>query len=300
LKNTFSIKDLENLSGIKAHTIRIWEKRYEILQPMRTDTNIRLYDFESLQKLLNITLLHNYGYKISAISKYSEAQIPKLVNEIISSKSAKEHAISAFKIAMINFDQAHFLITYNALLSEKTFKEIFIDVFKPFLFEVETLSQTGTITPAQEHFICYLIKQKLVINIEKVQLTAPTKTDRTLVLYLPKGELHEIGLMYINYELLTNGYQTIYLGQNIPLNNLKTLPQNFNPIDFVTFMTLKPEADGVNNYVKQMNENILDSDSKFWLTGKQTELIKPNYLRENTIIFEDAENLLERLQTNSF
>jgi len=298
MKTTFSIKDLENLSGIKAHTIRIWEKRYEILQPMRTGTNIRLYDFESLQKLLNITLLHNYGYKISAISKYSESKIPQLVNDIISSKSAKQHAISAFKIAMVNFDQTHFLTTYNALLSEKTFKEIFTEVFTPFLHEIGTLSQTDTITPAQEHFICYLIKQKLVINIEKAQLTAPTKTERTLVLYLPTDELQEIGLMYINYELLTNGYQTIYLGQNIPIDNLKSLPQNFSPIDFVTFMTSKPDADNINNYIKQIHEILLDSDSRFWLTGKQTRKIKQNNLRFNTIIFEDYESLLEQLKTD--
>ena len=110
VKNVFSIKDLENLSGIKAHTIRIWEKRYNVLQPMRTDTNIRLYDLASLQKLLNITLLHDHGYKISKIAAYSEEKIPSLVREITSSKNAKNHAISAFKMAMMNFDQELFLI----------------------------------------------------------------------------------------------------------------------------------------------------------------------------------------------
>ena len=105
VKNTFSIKDLENLTGIKAHTIRIWEKRYNVLEPMRTDTNIRLYDLSSLQKLLNITLLNDYGYKISKISKLNPDKIPLLVNEIISEKSAKNHAISSFKMEMMNFDQ---------------------------------------------------------------------------------------------------------------------------------------------------------------------------------------------------
>ena len=104
VKNNFSIKDLENLSGIKAHTIRIWEKRYNVLEPMRTDTNIRFYDLSCLQKLLNITLLHEYGYKISKISKMPVEKIPALVKEIISAKSAKNHAISSFKMAMINFD----------------------------------------------------------------------------------------------------------------------------------------------------------------------------------------------------
>ena len=113
IKNVFSIKDLENLSGIKAHTIRIWEKRYNVLEPMRTETNIRLYDLSNLQKLLNITLLHNHGYKISKISKLSNERIPELVNEIISDKSVKHHAISTFKMAMINFDHSLFFNTFN-------------------------------------------------------------------------------------------------------------------------------------------------------------------------------------------
>jgi DNA-binding transcriptional MerR regulator len=136
VKNVFSIKDLENLTGIKAHTIRIWEKRYNVLEPMRTETNIRLYDLANLQKILNITLLHNHGYKISKISKLSEEQIPELVNAIISDKSVKHHAISSFKMAMMNFDQALFLNTYNSLLAETSFREVFFNIFIPFIQEI--------------------------------------------------------------------------------------------------------------------------------------------------------------------
>jgi len=295
LRNTFSIKDLENLSGIKAHTIRIWEKRYNILEPMRTNTNIRLYDLESLQKLLNITLLHNHGYKISAISKYSEEKIPKLVAEIISAKSAKTHAISAFKIAMINFDQNHFLHTYNELLSEKTFREIFNEVFIPFLQEIGMLWQAGTITPAQEHFICYLIKQKLMINIANAQLDEPIKTTRTFVLYLPSGELNELGLMYINYELLIQGFKTIYLGQSVPMSNLSALRQNFDNIDFVTYMTIYPDVGAVNDYVKLMDKNILEGQFRLWITGKQTAHIAENLLSDRIRTFQDTEDLIDAL-----
>lgn len=295
MKNTFSIKDLENLSGIKAHTIRIWEKRYNVLEPMRTDTNIRLYNLESLQKLLNITLLHNHGYKISTISKYPEGKIPQLVSEIISTKSAKTHAISAFKIAMLNFDQNHFLETYNALLSEKRFSDIFTEVFIPFLQEVGMLWQAGTITPAQEHFICYLIKQKLVINIEKAQSFKPEKTDRTFVLYLPSGELHELGLMYINYELLMRGHQTIYLGQSIPMNNLKDLEQHFSRIEFVTYMTIYPDNSAINDYIKLMNKTILSDNSRFWITGKQMHHVDDKLLSSKIITFEHLDELIENL-----
>lgn len=175
IKSVFSIKDLENLSGIKAHTIRIWEKRYNILEPMRTDTNIRLYDVANLQKLLNITLLHDHGYKISKISRFPKEQIPQIVNEIITKKSAKSHAISAFKMAMMNFDQTLFFSTYNDLLNEKTFREIFFEVFIPLIEEIGILWQNNTISPAHEHFISYLIKQKVLINTEKLQMQEPIK-----------------------------------------------------------------------------------------------------------------------------
>ena len=202
VKNVFSIKDLENLSGIKAHTIRIWEKRYNVLEPMRTDTNIRLYDLQSLQKLLNITLLHNHGYKISKISKFPAEQIPSIVREIISEKSVKSHAINAFKLAMMNFDQTLFINTYDNLLSQRSFKEIFYDVFMPLMSEIGLLWQSDTISPAHEHFITYLIKQKLLINTEKLQYTEPIKNDRIFILFLPLNEIHELGLMYLNYEFI--------------------------------------------------------------------------------------------------
>ena len=230
VKNVFSIKDLENLSGIKAHTIRIWEKRYNILEPMRSDTNIRSYDIKSLQKLLNIVLIHNYGYKISKISTLSQEEIFKLASDIISEKSAKNHAISTFKIAMMNFDQSLFFNTYNNLLNEKSFEEVFYTVFIPLMQELGFLWQTETISPAHEHFISYLIKQKVLSNTEKVQTKAPIKNDKVFVLFLPSNEIHELGLMYLNYEILNNGYQTIYLGENIPIESLINLKTYFDKI----------------------------------------------------------------------
>ena len=223
VKNVFSIKDLENLSGIKAHTIRIWEKRYNVLEPMRTETNIRSYDLVNLQKLLNITLLHNHGYKISQISKLSDEKIPTLVNEIISEKSIKHHAISSFKMAMMNFDQALFLNTYDKLLSEKPFREIFTEILIPILIEIGFLWQTNTISIAHEHFISYLIRQKLLINTEKLQYQEATRTDKVFILFLPNREIHELGLLYLNYEIQLNGYKSIYLGENVPVDSLKDI-----------------------------------------------------------------------------
>jgi MerR family transcriptional regulator, light-induced transcriptional regulator len=295
VKNVFSIKDLENLSGIKAHTIRIWEKRYNVLQPMRTDTNIRTYDLVSLQKLLNITLLHNYGYKISKIAEYSEEKIPMMVREIISEKSAKTHAINAFKMAMMNFDQTLFFNTYNSLLSEKSFREVFFEVIMPLMHEIGLLWQSDTITPAHEHFITYLIKQKLLTNTEKIQSLDPTKTDKVFVLYLPNNEIHELGLMFLNYEILLNGYKTIYLGESVPTDSLKDLKRYFDKIVYVTYVTVQPDKDSINEYVQTINKEVLDENSEIWFIGRMTEFIKREGLPEKVSIFSSLLELANEI-----
>lgn len=295
IKSVFSIKDLENLSGIKAHTIRIWEKRYNVLEPMRTDTNIRVYDLVSLQKLLNITLLHNYGYKISKISKLPSEKIPDMVRQIISEKSVKNHAINAFKMAMMNFDQTLFFNTYNSLLAEKSFKSIFYEVFIPLMQELGFLWQTDTITPAHEHFITYLIKQKLLINTEKVQILEPTRTDKIFILYLPMNEIHELGLMYLNYEIISNGFKTIFLGESVPIDSLKDMHTYFDNLVFVTYMTVEPDKDAVNDYLTQVNEEVIKTNnSEFWVLGKMTEHIDLK-LHKNIKIFKSIPEVVNYL-----
>jgi len=295
IKSVFSIKDLENLSGVKAHTIRIWEKRYNILEPMRSTTNIRNYDTHNLQKLLNIVLLHNYGYKISRIAEHSSEKIELLVREIISEKSSKSHAVNAFKMAMMNFDQVLFFKTYANLLSEKSFREIFYDVLIPLMNEIGLLWQSGTITPAQEHFISYLIKQKLLVNTEKIQILEPTRTDKIFVLYLPENEIHELGLMYLNYEILLNGYKTIYLGESVPVESLKAMKQYFDNIIYISYLTVQPSRDVIDDYLKEIATEIMDVNSKVWLLGRMTQFIDVNQLPKDISVFNSISDLVSEL-----
>jgi len=296
IKSVFSIKDLENLSGVKAHTIRIWEKRYNILEPMRTDTNIRLYDIENLQRLLNITLLHSHGYKISKISKFPPEKIPQLVKDIISEKSAKNHALNAFKVAMMNFDQSLFLNTYNNLLAEKSFSLVFNEVFIPLLNEMGLLWQIGTITPAHEHFITYLIRQKLLSNIESLQLQEPTNNEKVFVLYLPHNEIHELALIYLNFEILSKGYKTIYLGQSIPMENLKEFSAYFEKTVFVTYWSVYPETDQVDAYVQKFqNEIVSNSESEVWILGKMAKHIDKKNLNKTTSVYLNLQDLINKL-----
>jgi DNA-binding transcriptional MerR regulator len=295
VKNTFSIKDLENLTGIKAHTIRIWEKRYNILEPLRTETNIRYYDLKGLQKILNITLLHDYGYKISKISKLPPEKIPELVSEIISNKSAKNHAISSFKMAMMNFDQKLFLDTYNNLLSEKSFREVFFEVFIPLMEEIGFLWQAETISPAHEHFISYLIKLKIWVNTEKIQNNVPTKEDKIFVLYLPSNEVHELGLMYLNYEIILSGYKTIYLGESVPVDSLKDLKKYFNNIVYVCYTTVEPNKEILDSYLDEIKEHILEKDSKIWFIGRNAQNIDEKLRNQTVRVFQNIHEFVEEL-----
>lgn len=296
VKNIFSIKDFENLSGIKAHTIRIWEKRYNILEPMRTDTNIRCYDMKNLQKLLNIVVLHNYGYKISKIALLSPEEIPLKVKEIISEKNAKIHAIKSFKLAMMNFDHTMFFNTYNDLLKDKTFREVFNDVFIPLMEELGYLWQTDTISPAHEHFITYLIKQKLLSLTEQIQSRAATKTDRVYVLYLPLNEIHELGLMYLNYEFLENGYHTIYLGESVPLESLVDIKNYFENITFVSYLTVEPTVENLPEYIQKIEDDLLkDTNHEFILLGRLTFEINKSKISEKIKIYNSITECLTTL-----
>ena len=292
VKDVFSIKDLENLSGIKAHTIRIWEKRYNVLEPMRSDTNIRYYSLDNLQKLLNIVILHKFGYKISKISKLNEPEIVGLVNRITTSKNANNLAISQFKVAMMNFDQTLFIETYDLLLKEKSFRDVFYTVFIPLIEELGYLWQTNTISPAHEHFITFLIKQKILTNTEKLQYTNTSRDDKTFVLFLPPNEIHELGLMYLNYEIIAKGFKSIYLGESVPTDSLKAIVDTFDNITFVSYITVEPTQEEINPYVENLVEVVTKNNNhNVHIIGRMTEFIE-NKTPEKLTLFNSIENLI--------
>lgn len=297
IKNNFSIKDLENLSGIKAHTIRIWEKRYNLLHPERSDTNIRNYSLSSLQKLLNVSFLNKNGLKISKIANLEDKDISNSVREIASRGKVEHHAINSFKVAMLNFDQVLFYKTYNNLLEEKTFRTIFYDIFLPLLNDIGLLWQTDTISPAQERFITVLIKQKILINIEKLQSQEPKPSSKTFVLYLPLNEIHDIGLLFINYELRSNGFHTIYLGESVPLSNLVKIQEVYKDITFISYFTVRPTEDDIYDYFEELENSVLqEKTTDFWVLGRRLDEVDPKSLPNKVKTFNSIENLVKNLQ----
>lgn len=268
IKNNFSIKDLENITGVKAHTIRIWEKRYDLLSPERSETNIRYYSNKNLQKLLNIVLLNNNNYKISKISEMKDDEISFTARELVLDRAINEEAINSLKLAMFQFDKTLFNNIYSRLLLKKTFKEIFKEIFIPFLEHVGLLWQTETILPAHEHFVSNLISQKVQVNTEELKYTTII-SDTTYVLFLPENEIHELGLLYLNYELVLRGYKTIYLGQSLPIDNLNYFFGIGKNVCFITSMTLKPYDDKITDYFNELDTILNNSNHSLIAIGKK-------------------------------
>ena len=295
-EHVFSIKDLENLSGVKAHTIRIWEKRYNLLKPKRSKTNIRHYDLNNLQKLLNISFLNSNGFKISKIAALDETELAPKTRELAFMGKNDSQAIVAFKLAMLNFDQILFYNTYNSLLEEKSFRTIFYEVFIPLLFDLGMLWQTNTISPSHEHFLTVHIKQKILIHIERLQSTDPRPSTKTVVLFLPENETHDLGLLFINYEVLSLGYHTIFLGENIPLNNLKYINKLYDDIIYISYFTIKPSDNDIYDYLKIFSEEYLSvNKNSAKLIGHRIRNLDPENVPKNIMLYDKIEDLVKDL-----
>jgi len=294
VKQNFSIKDLEHLSGIKAHTIRIWEKRYNILSPERTDTNIRTYDLENLQKILNVTFLNEHGYKISRIAKLTDIEISTMVKNVAASASVKNRAINSFKIAMINFDQVLFNKTYNMLIEKKEFREIFLEIFIPLLDEIGLLWQTDTINPVHEHFLVNLIKQKLYLNISKYGDATNENEDDLYVLFLPENEIHDLGILYLNFELNFHGKRSIYLGPSMPLKDMKYLLEIHKDLKFISYLTIAPLE--MDNFLEEFQRELCTEKTlDISLLGAKIQNLDPNNYPENIKIYKSITEFANQL-----
>ncbi|MGM0530335.1 MAG: MerR family transcriptional regulator [Bacteroidota bacterium] len=249
----YSIRELEKLSGIKAHTIRIWEKRYNVIQPKRTPTNIRYYSEYDLKKLLNIAILNREGWKISAISKLENHELTEKVMKFTYNSNDLESLIEKLVIAMVDLDEVKFdRILSNAIMHEG-FEQTIIKLIFPFFERIGLLWQTGSINPAQEHFISNLLRQKLMVAIDN--LTIPDKKDaKTFVLFLPEDEFHELGLLFYNYLIKKAGQSVIYLGSSVPFNDLVETTRLIKCDYLFTAITTALSGNKLQNYVEQLSE----------------------------------------------
>ncbi len=233
--NKFTIKDLENLSGIKAHTIRIWEQRYTFLKPQRTATNIRYYSNQELKTLLNISLLNKYGYKISHINRMNNEELREKILTLGSSQAQQERIVNDLIQHMVDLDiEAFEQVLDNFILTRGIEKAITYIIF-PFLERIGILWLTDHINPAQEHLITNVIRQKIIVGIENI--VTPFELKSKVLLFLPENEHHELGLLFLNYMLKSRGVKTIYLGSNVPLSDLEFVVDLKKPDYIYTHLT---------------------------------------------------------------
>lgn len=263
----FTIKDLENLSGIKAHTIRIWEQRYSFLKPSRTDTNIRYYSNDDLKAILNISILNKYGYKISHINRMSVSDVQARVAELNIAGAPQERIVNELIQLMVDLDTAGFEKLVDKQIGAAGIEKAIIRIIFPFFERIGILWQTGHINPAQEHLITNIIRQKLIVGID--QAKSLIKVKRSFLLFLPEGEHHELGLLLVYYLLKRKGAEVFYIGANVPLKDAQFVAEIKKP-DFV-YIHLTSTSSGFNfqKFLTQTSEKI--SRSKIIVSGHVTQ-----------------------------
>lgn len=262
--STYSIKDLEQLSGIKAHTLRIWEQRYNLLSPKRTDTNIRYYDDDDLKLILNVALLNDNGYKISKIAGMAMEEMREEVVKLTERSLTHDDQIHALTICMIEMDEERFDKVLSTNILKIGFEQTMMNIIYPFMSKIGVLWQTGAINPAQEHFISNLVRQKLIVAIDG---QVSKSTGKKFILFLPEGELHEISILFAAFLIKNQGHKVIYLGQNTPSDDLLAVYKLHRPEYLVTVITTSPSAEYVQEYLEALADRF--SDTKIIVSGYQ-------------------------------
>jgi DNA-binding transcriptional MerR regulator len=262
----YSIKELEQLSGIKAHTIRIWEKRHKIIEPSRTSTNIRYYSDLDLKKLINVSLLNTFGIKISKIAHMSLEDMNKKVLEISELQNDKGVHIDQLVIAMIDMEEELFEKILNNLILRFGFEKTITEIVYPFLEKIGILWQTQNITPAHEHFISNLIRQKIIVAIDGLPI--PPKSAVKILIFLPEGEMHELGLLFYHFLIRKAGYRTYYLGQNVPHDDLVSVYKVHQPVVMLTSITSKLSIP-IEMYLERLANDF--GETKILVSGYQVQ-----------------------------
>ncbi len=267
--NYYTIKDLETLSGIKAHTIRIWEKRYGLLEPERTTTNIRYYSDDELRKLLNVSMLVKHGYKISKVSVFDAAQIQQEVLKLNEKSLSSQGIIDQLIVCMVNFDHKSFEDLLEQQIDKLGFEETFMTVVFPMFEKVGLYWQIGSVFPAQEHFVSNITRHLL---IRASATFANHNAPASVLFFLKEGELHELSLLFYQYLALKAGYKTIYLGQDVPFQDLTKL-DGLQDIDRIFTAFINGIAtEELEEYIQKMSA--VFKRKKVFVTGAQLAQVK--------------------------
>jgi len=289
---TYSIKDLENLSGIQAHTIRIWEQRYNILNPERTPTNIRVYTDQELRKLLSVSLLNSNGIKISKIAKMNDSDITEAVLRLSEGKDSRiESQVESLKLIMVDLNEPKFEKLFSHLVLQMGFEETIMKVFVPFFKRLNYLWQTNSVTVAQLNFITALYRQKMYVAIDG--LLPAESTNKKLILFLPKTEQLDNGLLFCNYMAKRRGFQTLYLGDSFPVKELTEILGKNPECNLLSIATLA-KIDLTEYYSDVLSA--CNQNQKLLLAGNQIGTVKITDPRLTVFHdFTEIQNFLDQL-----
>ena len=285
----YSIKELETLSGIKAHTIRIWEKRHQIIDPQRTTTNVRFYSDADLRKIINVSLLNNHGVKISKIAGMSDLEINSEVVQLTETHNEVNIFIDQLIMSMIGMEEEQFEKLLAHLIVKFGFEKTVLEVIYPFLHKIGILWHARNISPAQEHFITNLIRQKIIVAIDG--LPFPAKDADKVVLFLPENELHDIGLLFYYFIVKKLGYKTFYLGQHLPYQDLSKVCLEYRPRFIITSLISTQKAQKTQQYIETLVGDF--PDSTLLASGNFSKIILPQ--SANFKHFKNALDLKEIL-----
>lgn len=293
----YSIKDLEKFSGIKAHTIRIWEQRYQLLTPQRTETNIRYYDEEQLKYLLNVSLLVENGYRISQICSFTDEEFNLHLRELIDSGYQTKHdqqvnsTINELVIAMLDLDERRFEKILSSSLLQRSFEETLIRVIYPFLKRIGVMWRTGEVSTAQEHFIYQLIRQKIIVAIDGLMM--PESSAEKYLLFLPKSEFNDLLILLFTYILKHRGKQCIYLGVDIPFKDLKQVTEITKPETLFTFIKAPASKIDTQAYIYELSETF--SQNQILITGNPYFMEELEY-PDNVLLIASVEDMIIMLE----
>ncbi|NOX47864.1 MAG: MerR family transcriptional regulator [Chlorobi bacterium] len=262
----YSIKDLENFTGIKAHTIRIWEKRYNVVEPKRTCTNIRYYDDDDLKKLLNISILNKNGFKISFLVNLNKQEINEKIINLTQANHSGGNLIENLVIAMLDFNKEKFEKLFNTSVINMGFENTILNIMYPFFERIGVLWQTGSIHPAHEHFVSNLIRQKIIVAIDAI-VEKHSDNQGNFLLFLPENEFHELGLLFYYYIIKKNGHKVLYLGENVPLDCLTEVKKEKKIDHILISMTKAMRRADLQNKIEDIAKKF--SDTIVFISGLQ-------------------------------
>lgn len=280
----YSIKELETLSGIKAHTIRIWEKRYNLIDPHRTNTNIRYYTDEDLKKILNVAALNRHGIKISNIAKLSDLELKEEIIRVSVDPNSSDTFVDSLIMSMIDFDEYKMEALLEKSIRKKGLLSTVTEVIYPFIVKVGILWQSGDVYPAQEHFVSFLIRQKIIAATNSISHTFNPNSKKFLML-LPEGEWHELGLLIAQYLVREANHEVIYLGQSVPYTDVLAIGASKKFDGIVVSSTASQSGFDWMQYLKDLGGAFPDKKILFMthLPKEHFEVLSPNHIQLSQI-----------------